>query len=80
MASPHFAFANNLRHCRGKAAAELAKRAATARLPLFWPGAPGLWYRAHHPGRLSALAPRLDWIKVKNPDSPAVRRTREGRW
>ena len=24
--------------------------------------------------------PSRDWIKVKNPDSPAMRRKREGRW
>jgi len=30
--------------------------------------------------RAPPIRPSRDWIKVKNPDSPAVVRAREGRW
>jgi hypothetical protein len=30
--------------------------------------------------RLRASGPSRDWLKVKNPDSPAMVRHREGRW
>jgi hypothetical protein len=57
MASPHFAFANNLGHCRDKAAAELAKRGAAC---------PRL-------GRTSALQieSRRFWLDLQNGNSGA---------